>query len=120
MYSRFLMHFALNTSLDARLFRHSFRFLVLALSVFVLSPITRAVNPPPDGGYPNANTAEGDNALLNLTTGTQNTAVGFSALGSNTTGSRNTATGFVALVLNNFRSEEHTSEIQSRFDLVCR
>ena len=86
MHSQFLMRFALNTSLHARLFRHSFRFLVLALSVFVLLPITRAVNPPPDGGYPNGNTAEGDNALFSLTTGDSNTAIGASALQSNTSG----------------------------------
>ena len=35
----------------------------------------------PDGGYPGANTAEGDNALFNLTTrGIANTAVGSNAL----------------------------------------
>ena len=33
-----------------------------------------AVNPPPDGGYPNNNTAEGTDALFNLTTGVGNTA----------------------------------------------
>jgi hypothetical protein len=54
-------------------------------------------SPPPDGGYPNQNTAEGDNALFNLTTGFDNTAVGFNALFSNTTGFDNTATGAFAL-----------------------
>src|SRR5207249_10857321 len=29
-------------------------------------------------------------------------------------------TGGRIIVLNHFRSEEHTSELQSRFDLVCR
>jgi hypothetical protein len=29
----------------------------------------QAVVPPPDGGYPNFNTAEGQNALFSLTTG---------------------------------------------------
>ena len=33
-----------------------------------------AVNPPPDGGYPNNNTAEGTDALFNLTSGSDNTA----------------------------------------------
>ena len=72
------------------------------LACFGLSPMAQALlpPPPPDGGYPNGNTAEGDNALFNLTSGSQNTALGFTALGSNTTGSRNTATGFDALVLN--------------------
>ena len=56
-----------------------------------------AVSPAPDGGYPNANTAEGEKALLDLTSGTDNTAVGFGALLSNSTGNRNTAIGSSAL-----------------------
>jgi uncharacterized coiled-coil protein SlyX len=77
--------------------------LLLALACFALSPIPKAfgVSPPPDGGYPGANTAEGDNALNSLTTGTGNTANGFKALFSNTTGSGNTANGFSALQNNN-------------------
>jgi hypothetical protein len=63
---------------------------------FALSP-ARAVSPPPDGGYPNENTAEGDSALLSLTTGEANTAIGFQALVSNTTGGINTATDGQAL-----------------------
>ena len=39
--------------------------LALALACFALSPTARAVDPPPDGGYPNGNTAEGNNALFN-------------------------------------------------------
>src|SRR5438270_25509 len=56
-----------------------------------------AVTPAPDGGYTGNNTAEGDNALLNLTSGIDNTAVGFQALFGNTTGDRNTANGTGAL-----------------------
>jgi trimeric autotransporter adhesin len=52
----------------------------------------RAVSPPPDGGYPGGNTAEGQNALLNGG-GTYNTAVGLFALESNVTGDFNTAIG---------------------------
>jgi trimeric autotransporter adhesin len=74
--------------------------LALALAWLVLSPMARAVDPPPDGGYPNNNTAEGDDALLNLTTGSHNTAISFKALYSNTTGSNNTANGFNALYSN--------------------
>jgi hypothetical protein len=66
---------------------------------FTLSP-ARAVTPPPDGGYLGSNTAEGENALLLLTTGCCNTALGFQALFSNTTGSFNTATGGGALSSN--------------------
>ena len=47
----------------------------------------RAVSPPPDGGYPNGNTAEGEDALFSLTTGTGNTALGFHALYDNSSGS---------------------------------
>src|ERR1700730_10401339 len=73
--------------------------LLLALSCFALSPAPKAfgVSPPPDGGYPGQNTAEGDNALLNLTTGIGNTAIGWNALYSNTTGNGNTANGARAL-----------------------
>lgn len=53
----------------------------------------QAVSPPPDGGYPGGNTAEGQDALLHLTTGVHNTAVGFSSLKSDTIGSYNTAIG---------------------------
>jgi hypothetical protein len=56
-----------------------------------------AVDPPPDGGYPRGNTAEGSQALLSLTDGTHNTAVGENALGETTGGNNNTATGFFAL-----------------------
>jgi hypothetical protein len=64
---------------------------------FGLSPAAQAVSPPPDGGYPNFNTAEGDRALFNLTTGSLNTALGFEALFSNADGDRNTAIGVNAL-----------------------
>ena len=58
------------------------------------------VMPPPDGGYPNKNTAEGQDALFSLTNGTANTANGFSALKANTRGDRNTANGALALFTN--------------------
>jgi hypothetical protein len=68
----------------------------VALTCFWLSPVAQALlpPPPPDGGYPGANTAEGDGALFNLTSGFGNTANGFDALFSNRTGASNTATGF--------------------------
>src|SRR6476646_8266404 len=70
---------------------------LLVLGLFALSPTAQAVMPPPDGGYPNRNTAEGDGALLSLTTGARNTAIGTSAVFFNTTGSNNTAVGDSAL-----------------------
>jgi endosialidase-like protein len=74
--------------------------LALILAWLALAPTARAVSPPPDGGYPGFNTAEGDNALLSNTTGNENTAIGFDALINNTTGINNTATGFDALFSN--------------------
>jgi hypothetical protein len=67
--------------------------IALSLACVVLLPKAYAVSPPPDGGYPSGNTAEGDNALFNLTTGIANTAIGNVALGNNTTGGANTAIG---------------------------
>src|SRR5215469_2511207 len=53
----------------------------------------QAVNPPPDGGYPAGNTAEGQNALLNLTSGGFNAAIGWLSPSDVSTGSFNTAVG---------------------------
>src|SRR5258708_7750024 len=74
---------------------------IFAFACFVLSPAAQAVSPAPDGGYPGGNTAEGQNALLSLTTGTYNTAVGFLALRNNTAGQFNTAIGAGALLSDN-------------------
>jgi hypothetical protein len=80
--------------------RSGFFLIPLVIAWFGFSPATQAVLPPPDGGYPGNNTAEGDDALFSLTTGTDNTAMGFNALYSNTTGDSNTATGSLALFSN--------------------
>src|SRR6476469_831139 len=48
--------------------RHGRLLVALFLASIALSPMARAVNPPPDGGYPNGNTAEGDNALFSNST----------------------------------------------------
>src|SRR6266536_935332 len=72
----------------------------LLLACFGLLPRAQAVVPAPDGGYPGWNTAEGTDALLNLTTGVYNTALGGQALYSNTGGSSNTAVGLNALYHN--------------------
>ena len=53
-----------------------FLLVALALACFAISPMAQAVVPAPDGGYPGGNTAEGQNSLLSLTSGTYNTAVG--------------------------------------------
>ena len=74
--------------------------LLLAVGFLGRSPITQAVSPAPDGGYPGGNTAEGQNALFGLTTGAYNTAVGFFALGSDTTANFDTALRAGALLTN--------------------
>ena len=74
--------------------------IALVLACFALSPEAHAIVPPPDGGYPNFTTAEGQNALKDLTTGAANTALGAYSLFSTTTASFNTAVGAGALDLN--------------------
>ena len=61
---------------------------------------SQAVNPLPGGGYPGGNTAQGQNALLNLTSGTYNTAIGWFSINSNKIGSFNTAVGAGTLFAN--------------------
>jgi hypothetical protein len=73
---------------------------ILVLLCFGLLSRVQAVIPPPDGGYPNFTTAEGQNALFTLTSGAANTAVGWFSLKSVTTGSFNTGVGAGTLVLN--------------------
>ena len=74
--------------------------IAILIVLMVFSQNAPAVSPPPDGGYPNGNTAEGQTALLNLTTGSYNTAVGFVALRADTTTNFNTAVGAGALFAN--------------------
>jgi hypothetical protein len=59
-----------------------------------------AVDPPPDGAYANQNTAEGENALFNLSLGADNTAIGFESLFNNTIGQQNTGVGSRAMHAN--------------------
>ena len=100
-------------------------FVTMLLACFGLLRVTQAVIPPPDGGYPEGNTAEGQAALFSLTTGSFNTAVGFLSLRSNAegqfntgvgagtllanTGQQNTATGAAAL-LNNTTGVKNTAD----------
>ena len=80
--------------------RRGFLLILLLLGCFGLSPVAQAVLPAPDGGYPNGNTAEGDDALFSLITGFGNTAIGNDALFGTTTGNFNTANGASALTSN--------------------
>ena len=87
----------------------TFRFSEIAfLAYLTLLPVAHAVTPPPDGGYPSNNTAEGTDALFTLTTGANNTAIGYTALHNNTIGDYNTATGANAL-FSNFSGSGNTA-----------
>jgi len=93
-----MLHF--KKSIDRSLsWRCGFVLITLALLCFGLSPTAKALlpAPPPDGGYPGGNTAEGTGASRDLTTGTFNTAVGNFSLTLNTEGAFNTGVGNSAL-----------------------
>jgi hypothetical protein len=78
----------------------TFTAILLAIGFLALAPNAQAVVPPPDGGYPGLNTAEGQNALFSVTTGAANTAVGWFSLLSNTDGAFNTGVGAGTLLFN--------------------
>src|SRR5205814_189936 len=113
MYSRILQLFAVNTPRSNCLMQKGLVALVLAVAFFALASTAQAVDPPPDGGYPNGNTAEGTNALFSLTNGADNTAIGASALASNTTGDSNTGIGFHALVSNTTDANNTATGVQA-------
>src|SRR5438477_11980063 len=74
--------------------------LITFLCLAVVAPAAKALVPAPDGGYPRGNTAEGQSALLSLTSGQFNTAIGYLSLLSDTTSSFNTAIGAGTLLAN--------------------
>jgi hypothetical protein len=73
---------------------------VTLVACIALSKQAGGVVPAPGGVYPNFTTAQGQNALLSLSTGAANTAVGWFSLESITTGSFNTGIGAGTLVFN--------------------
>ena len=79
----------------------------MILCLGTVAPTIQAVVPPPDGGYPGGNTAEGQNALLSLTSGGFNTAIGWVSLRTDTIGSFNTGAGAGTLFRNN--GDENTA-----------
>jgi len=80
------MNSLITTSIRGPFLRCAFILIALVLACLAFLPEAGAVVPAPDGGYPGGNTAEGQNALLSLTTATNNTAVGWFSLKSDTTG----------------------------------
>ncbi len=80
--------------------RGSQALIILLIASVAFLQDAQAVNPPPDGGYPSGNTAEGQNALLSLTIGGFNTALGWESLRTLTTGNYNVAVGAGTLALN--------------------
>jgi trimeric autotransporter adhesin len=90
----------IKTSLGLPFVPSAFTLLALTLVCSGLVHVAQAVNPPPDGGYAGGNTAEGQSALLSLSTGGFNTAVGFLSLRSDSTTGFNTAIGAGTLLAN--------------------
>ena len=80
--------------------RSSAILITLAFGFVAFLSKAQAVVPPPDGGYPGGNTAEGQSALLSLTTGAYNTALGLYSLVSLTDGQFNTGVGAGTLLGN--------------------
>src|SRR6266540_3866600 len=74
--------------------------MIFVLACFGFLPELQAVVPPPDGGYPGGNTAEGHLALGSLTTGIYNTGVGIYSLLSITDGDFCTGVGAGTLLAN--------------------
>jgi len=99
---------SVKNSIDRSPVQYRLFLIAIGVACFMLSPTLRAVSPPPDGGYPNGNTAEGENALFSLTSGYDNTAIGFQALLNNTNPNGNTAIGSNALA-NNFNGGFNTA-----------
>ena len=102
--------------------RLGFLLIPLVLGCFALSPAALAVTPAQDGGYPNQNTAEDEDALFSLTTGAANTAMGFDVLDSNTTGSDNALASWswrVTHSLNTARSGHTATLLQNGMVLVA-
>jgi hypothetical protein len=80
--------------------------LIMTAAIFSLAPLIYAQCPEICDG--NENTALGQSALINNTTGLRNTGLGFQALQNNNNGNGNTAIGFVAL-LNNTTGHHNTA-----------
>jgi hypothetical protein len=87
--------------------RSSAILITLTFGFMIFLSKVQAVSPPPDGGYAGGNTAEGQSALLGLTTGTYNTALGLYSLLSVSAGRFNTGVGAGTLLVNT--ADENTA-----------
>jgi uncharacterized coiled-coil protein SlyX len=94
------MKTVIKTSIGAPFLRLFCILTAIALGLLALCPRMQAVSPPPDGGYPGQNTAEGQSALLHLAGGTYDTALGWASLGFNVSGNFNTGVGAASLLNN--------------------
>src|SRR5260370_41830001 len=86
---------------------HNLIHVLIGILCIGLLPRAQAVVPPPDGGYPGFTTAEGTNALKNLSSGVANTGTGWYSLFTNSSGSYNTGVGAGTLLFNN--GEQNTA-----------
>ena len=87
--------------------RCGFLILGVALCWFALSPALKAGCPNPPGVCFGQNTAVGQDALFNVTSGVWNVGVGAQSLFNDTTGNQNTAIGYQTL-FNNIDGDHHT------------
>jgi hypothetical protein len=97
-------------NLSLALLPDAFGLIRVVIVCLALTPVLQAVSPPPDGGYP-GNTAEGQNSLLNLTTGVNNSGIGFEALKADTSGNHNTGIGVRTLWSNTIGSSNAPLEL---------
>src|SRR6516162_306457 len=100
-------------SMDRSPLQRGFLVTALALTCLAVGPQARATCV--EGCLTNNNTALGDGALVNDTTGGDNIAIGVEALFANTTGTYNTATGFGALEFNRAGSSNTATGLQALF-----
>src|SRR5438552_6398971 len=80
--------------------RCGFFIVAVALCWCALSPVLKADCPNPPGVCFGANTAVGQDALFNVTTGVWNVGVGEDALFNTADGNQNTAVGYQTLFTN--------------------
>ena len=108
-------------------FRRGFLLIPLILVCFAFSPNTQAAPRPeiprpetPDPGAVGGalNTADGDNALASVSSGTANSAFGWFSLVSDISGSFNTGCGAGTLVLNNADSNTAVGAAALLFNLA--